>query len=250
MELQMKLLLGSGGFSTKERQFKWQTVLRDFLKDQKSFLFIPYALHDYNEYCKKLREWKSDSEIPFKGIHEFSDPIQAIQNAEAIYIGGGNSFRLMDTILKNQLIEPIQKAVKSGTPYVGVSAGTNLASPTIKTTNDMPIVHPQSLDALNLIPFQINPHYFSGRTHIKKKSLNNENEYIAYGGETRDDRIREFHEMNDTPVLGLWEGEILKVENKELSLHGLGGARLFQKGKDPLDIPEGGHIPKRCLFIF
>ncbi len=233
----MRLLLGSGGFSTEERRSRWKTALNDFLGDIKSFVFIPYALADYDDDCEKIRKYDFNGDAQFSGIHSHSDPIKAIESAEAIFVGGGNSFRLLNTILEKKLLEPIQGAVRNGIPYIGMSAGTNLSCPTIKTTNDMPIIHPPQLEALDLISFQINPHYFSGKTHI----LKTDGSTIPYGGETRDDRIREFHEMNDLPVLGLWEGEILKVEsNKDpkLSLHGDQGVRLFLKDQKPIDLDQ------------
>ena len=134
------------------------------------------------------------------GIHREPDVVQAVNQAEGIFIGGGNTFRLLTQLYRHDLIEPIRARVRAGMLYLGVSAGTNVACPTIRTTNDMPIVQPPTLDALGLVPFQINPHYYTGQNFIKDGE-----QFIEHFGETRDERLREFHEENETPVIGLWE---------------------------------------------
>jgi dipeptidase E len=121
-------------------------------------------------------------------------------------------------------------------PYLGISAGCNVACPTIKTTNDMPITQPPSLLALGLVPFQVNPHYFSGATWVKR-----EDGFHEHFGETRDDRLREFHEMNETPVVGLWEAGLLRIEGEHVRLLGAPG-RLFRKGREPVDVQPGTRL--------
>ena len=168
--------------------------------------------------------WRLDS------LHEARDKEQAILRAEAIFCGGGNTFRLLDALYELDLLSPIRRRVSEGMPYVGASAGSNLACPTIKTTNDMPIVEPLSFDALGLVPFQINPHYLDpvpGSTHM---------------GETRETRIREFHEENETPVVGLREGAMLRVEGDSVELRGRAGARIFRRGEEPVEVTPVAEI--------
>jgi dipeptidase E len=163
-------------------------------------------------------------------LHEATDPRRAIEEAEAIFCGGGNTFRLLKTLLELDLLPLIRRRVAQGTVYAGASAGSNLACPTIRTTNDMPIVEPASLDALGLVGFQINPHYLDpppASTHM---------------GETREARIREFHEENETPVVGLREGAILRVEGPSVLLKGVAGARIFRRGQEPLEVAPVAEI--------
>ena len=170
------------------------------------------------------------------GIHKASDPVPAMLEAEAIFMGGGNTFRLLDRLYRFRLLEPIRERVRGGVPYLGISAGTNVACPTMKTTNDMPIVQPPSLDALGLVPFQVNAHYYTGSNYIRHGE-----QFVEHFGETRDDRLREFHEENETPVVGLWEGGILRVENGRMRLIGA-PARIFRRGQPPVDVTAGSDL--------
>src|SRR5262249_50051373 len=145
-------------------------------------------------------------------------------------------FRLLDSLYRLNLLDPIRDRVKNGMPYLGVSAGSNIACPTIKTTNDMPICQPPSLDALGLVPFQLNPHYYEGGTWRKQGE-----QLVELSGERRDDGLREFQEMNDTRVIGLWEGGILRLENGVIRLIGT-KARLFRKGEPPVDFEPGAEL--------
>src|SRR5262245_62030642 len=232
----MRMLLGSGGFRTPERVAFLAGQMRAFFGGVGRLLFVPYALRDHDGYVRALRERGLDAGYALDGLHTHPDPVAAVREAPAIYVGGGNTFRLLAELYRRGLLEAIRERVRAGVPYLGVSAGTNVACPTIKTTNDMPITWPPSLDALGLVPFQVNAHYFTGQTHVKTADG-----YREHFGETRDDRLREFHEMNDAPVVGLWEGGALKVEGGAAELLGA-GARLFRKGREPADVGPGARL--------
>ncbi len=229
----MRVLLGSGGFRTPERIHNLQRHLRQHLGAITQVLFIPYALHDHDKYVEILTERGLNAGFELVGIHRCPDPVAAVHAAHAIYVGGGNTFRLLNALDRQHLLDPIRQRVRAGIPYVGISAGANVAGPTIKTTNDMPIVQPASFDALGLVPFQINAHYYTGANWVKHGDT-----LIEHFGETRDDRIREFHEMNDTPVVGLWEAGVLLCDGATVKLHDA-PARIFRKGEAALDLTPG-----------
>jgi dipeptidase E len=193
-------------------------------------LFVPYALKDRDGYAARARDAFAEMGFELDSIHQATDPRSALERAEALFCGGGNTFRLLKTLYDLELVEPLRRRALDGMPYAGASAGSNLACPTIKTTNDMPIVEPPSFTALGLVPFQINPHYVDpvpGSTHM---------------GETRETRIREFHEENDTPVVGLREGAMVRLEGDLLQLRGLAGARVFRRGKEPVEVAPGSEL--------
>lgn len=239
----MQLLLGSGGFRTPERIALLAEHMRDHFGPIERVLFIPYALADHDKYVNTLVERGLHAGYTLDGIHRHADPRAAVRQAEAIYVGGGNSFRLLDRLQRLGLVEEIRARVRGGVPYLGISAGSNLACPTIKTTNDMPIVQPASLEALGLVRFQINPHYFTGQFFVRQGDA-----YVEHFGETRDERIREFHEENETPVLGLWEGGILRICNDTIHLAGA-GARLFRRGMEAVDFATGSSLTGSSLTI-
>jgi len=204
--------------------------LRDAFRSIARVLFIPHALQDRDAYAAKARPAFEEMGYALDSLHEGSDPKVAIQRAEAIFCGGGNTFRLLKALDEMGALPLIQQRVKDGMVYAGASAGSNLACPTIRTTNDMPIVQPPSFDALGLVRFQINPHYIDptpGSTHM---------------GETRETRIREFHEENEIPVAGLREGAILRVEGASIALKGVAGARIFRRGMEPLEVRPGAAV--------
>ena len=206
-----------------------QAALRDFLAGVAQVLFVPYALHDLDGYTAKARERYAALGPGLSSVHEAGDPRRAVAQAEAFFVGGGNTFRLLRRLYDQALLEPIRRRVEEGALYVGTSAGSNLACPTIKTTNDMPIVQPPSFAALGLVPFQLNPHYLDpapGSTHM---------------GETREERIREYHEENDLPVVGLREGGVLRVDEARMTLQGA-GARIFQRGEEPFEVAAGDRL--------
>jgi len=207
-----------------------ETEIQNFLGDLKRVLFVPYALFDRDKYAATAHARFQKMGYELTSVHTAADPIAAVNETEAIFIGGGNTFRLLKTLYDVELIEPIRNRVLNGMPYIGSSAGSNIAAPTIKTTNDMPIVQPPSFNALALVSFQINPHYLDPDPSSK------------HMGETREERIMQFLEENDTTVVGLREGAMLRIENGETILRGSTGARIFRRGREPLEILPGARV--------
>ena len=165
----MKVLLGSGGFRTDDRKPLWWPKCNPAFGEIDSILFVPYALADHDGYVTALNERGLHAGYTLQGIHQASDPVAAVGSAQGIYVGGGNTFRLIKQLHELGLVEAIQKRILAdGVPYLGVSAGTNVACPTMRTTNDMPIVQPPSFDALGLVPFQVNAHYHPGASITNK----------------------------------------------------------------------------------
>lgn len=207
--------------------------IKKFLGERKSVLFIPYARPSgmtHDEYTKIARERFEKMGYNLMGIHEYDDPKTAVKSAEAIFIGGGNTFVLLDGLYKADIIEDIRKRVQGGLPYIGTSAGSNVACTSIKTTNDMPIMYPPSFKALDLVPFNINPHYLDPDPNSKHK------------GETRETRIKEFHFYNSEYVVGLREGAILHVVNNDITLKGTTGARIFKKQNEAKEYKPGDKL--------
>ncbi|HKQ50901.1 MAG TPA: dipeptidase PepE [Pyrinomonadaceae bacterium] len=197
--------------------------IRDFLGAAvRRVLFVPFAgvTRSYDEYAAVVRARFGELGYQLDSVHETAEPAKTVENAEAIAVGGGNTFHLLRGLYEAGLIESIRARVGIGTPYVGWSAGSNVACPTIKTTNDMPIVEPPSFAALNLVPFQINPHYTDEMP-------------ADHAGETREQRLAEFLKANpDARVVGLREGSILRIEGSEIKLLGAKTARVFKSGAD------------------
>lgn len=196
----------------------------------KTILFIPFARPSgisYQDYTLKvgLAFAKINKEV--EGIHEFDDFSKAIKNAEGIFTGGGNTFLLVSQLYKNNIITLLADTIKNGTPYLGTSAGSNICGLTMQTTNDMPIIYPPSFQTLGLIPFNLNPHYLD--PDVQSKHM----------GETRENRINEFHSLNSNPVLGLREGSWLEVKGDEITLKGNLTARLFRQNQTPTEIESG-----------
>lgn len=189
-----------------------------------SVLFLPFALHDHDGYARTASEPFEQLGYRLESIHEKDRSVEAVLSAEAIFAGGGNTFRLLNSLYELLLLDAIRSRVRAGMPYVGSSAGTNVACASIKTTNDMPIVGPPSLDALGLVRFNINPHYQDPDPNPELTS------------ESRDDRIREFHEENPEPVIALREGSMLRVNDSEITLIGEPGGKLFRRGQPPMEL--------------
>ena len=199
----------------------------------KTVLFIPYARPSgitHEEYTIKVADAFSKINIHVKGIHEFENPIKAIENAEGIFTGGGNTFLLVSQLYKNKLMTILADVVKNGTPYLGTSAGSNITGLTMQTTNDMPIIYPPSFQTLGLIPFNLNPHYLD--PDLQSKHM----------GETRETRIKEFHAFNTIPILGLREGSWLDVKGEKITLKGNLPARLFRQNQMPEELESGSDL--------
>lgn len=224
----MKLLLISNSTNPGEGYLEYpKQHIKEFLGEKSvNAIFIPYAAvtFSFREYEEKVNARFAEIGHQVTSIHRFINPIDAIENADAIVVGGGNTWQLVKMLHDKGLMKAIRKRVKKGTPYIGWSAGSNIACPTLKTTNDMPITEPPSFDTLNLVPFQINPHY-----------LDDTND--THGGETRETRITEFvHANKEVYVVGLREGCMLKLEDNKMKMIGSRTARIFHYGKDTVEL--------------
>lgn len=205
-------------------------VLENHFKDCETILFIPYArpggiTHD--EYTQKVAETFAKINKKVVGIHEFENPTKAVEQAEGIFTGGGNTFLLVTQLYQNNVMDVLRKVIENGTPYLGSSAGSNITGISMQTTNDMPIIYPPSFKTLGVIPFNLNPHYLDADLQSK------------HMGETRETRIKEFHAFNNIPVLGLREGSWLEVNGENIILKGNLTARIFRQNQNPEEItPE------------
>jgi len=224
----MNLLLLSNSTNFGEEYLSYpKQAIKDFLGSiRNNIVFIPYAgvTFSWEEYTKKVNDALAEIHVKVTGVHTMNDPVKSVSEADAIMVGGGNSFQLLNLLYKNGLVEAIKEKISSGTPYIGWSAGSNMACPTLNTTNDMPIIEPPSFKALDLIPFQINPHY-------------TEAVIPNHGGESRELRILEFVEANkDMMVVGLPEGMIIQFKNGIYEVIGEKEVKIFQYGKDPFTL--------------
>lgn len=237
----MRLLLISNSTMAGEAYLGWpRNFIKDFLKDDaKEVLFIPYAgvnlsndglQASWDAYEKRVADVYATLGYTLKSIHQFADPVQAVRDAKAIAVGGGNTFYLVYMMHKTGVMQAIRKKVLNGTPYMGWSAGSNVACPTLRTTNDMPIIEPESFDCLNILPFQINPHYLDAHPD-------------GHGGETREQRINEFIAVNrDMTVVGLREACLLQMEGDKLELKGSHPMRIFNFGNEPYEVEPGSDL--------
>jgi dipeptidase E len=209
-----------------------ESEIRNFLGSLKRVLFFPFALYDRDAYTAAAKKRFGSMGYSIESAHETSTPQKAVDEADAIFIGGGNTFLLLKALQDLDLLEPIRHKVSSGAPYIGSSAGSNVAGPTIKTTKDMPIVQPRSFDSLRLVPFQISPHFQDPDPDSK------------HMGETQEERILQFLEENATPVVGIREGAWLFCEDGAVTLKGENGGRVFRQGHAPVEIASGCEISK------
>ncbi len=207
-----------------------EAEIRRLLGPRARVLFLPYALHDRDGYAAMARERFARMGLRLESVHREPDPAAAVARAEAFFVGGGNTFRLLAALHRFGLLEPLRERVRAGAPYIGSSAGSNVACPTIQTTNDMPIVQPPSFEALGLVPFQINPHYLDP------------DPTSPHMGETREQRIEQYLEEHERIVVGLREGAMLRVEGGGVSLVGEAGARVFRRGSPPEEFAPGSRL--------
>lgn len=227
------LLLISNSTNAGESYLSWPIAeIGAFLKGVQQVAFVPYAgvTFSHDEYVAKVQKRFDEIGVKVVGVHSTNDPRKTIEEAEAIVVGGGNTWRLLQLMQNNNLLDAIREKVQAGTRYVGWSAGSNVACPTIRTTNDMPITEPRDFNALSFVPFQINPHYLDDSP-------------ANHGGETREDRIREFIEVNQFMyVVGLREGCLLEVVNDKVVLRGKKPARIFHYGKATIEVQPGDNL--------
>lgn len=217
-------LHGSGYLDHAEKE------IRDFVGGRTNVLFVPYAVHDRRAYVAKAEERLREMGLSVTSIHDVSNMPRSVGEAEVIFVGGGNTFRLLKGLHDHDLLDPIRQRVAAGVPYIGSSAGSIVACPSLKTTKDMPVVQPRSFEALGLVPFQISPHYLDPdpeTTHM---------------GETQEERIMQFLEENDAPVVGLREGSILLVREGAVVLKGPNSARIFRRGQNAVEVPSGSNL--------
>jgi dipeptidase E len=204
--------------------------IRDVLGAVRRVLFVPFALFDHDAYAAKAAERFGRMGYELEPVHRAADPFRSIEDASAIFVGGGNTFRLLKTLYELDLLDPIRRRAADGMAYIGSSAGSNVAGRTIGTTNDMPIVQPPSFAALDLVPFNLNPHYLDpdpGSTHK---------------GETREERFAQFHEENDIPVVALREGAMIRITGDRAEIAGRGGGRLFRRGDKTVELYAGDRL--------
>ena len=231
MSIQKKLLVVSTSTVHGKGYLEYiQEEIADFFSGCKTIVFIPFARPGgitWDQYTATAKKKFKEVGLTLTGIHEFENDAEALENADGFFTGGGNTFELLSQLYSRKLILALKAEVENGKPYMGTSAGSNITGLTIKTTNDMPIIYPPSFDALQLLPFNLNPHYLDPDPSSK------------HMGETRETRIKEFHVYNNSLVLGLREGSWLRLENGELLLKGALSARVFEKDKEPVEINPG-----------
>jgi dipeptidase E len=207
-----------------------ESEIRTLVGTRKRVILVPHALRDRRAYAEKVRERLEQMGLEVESAHDVSNPARAIAEADVIFVGGGNTFRLLKSLYDTGLLQPIRNAVSAGISYIGSSAGSIVAGPSLKTTKDMPVVQPPSFEALGLVSFQISPHYLDpdpSSTHM---------------GETQEERILQFLEENDTPVLGLREGSMLRIDGDTITLKGPSSARIFRCGAAPVEAPSGSQL--------
>lgn len=235
----MHLLLISNSTNPGEAYLSWPLeYIRHFFQERKvtEVLFIPYAgvnlvgesvEKSFDVYEERVKNVFATLDIDLVSVHHSTDPIQSVKESKGIVVGGGNTFHLVKMMHESGIMQAIQEKVLNGTPFAGWSAGSNVACPTMRTTNDMPISQPPSFDCLGLVPFQINPHYLDAHPQ-------------GHGGETREQRINEFLTVNrSTTVIGLREATLLEIHNQQMELKGRHPMRIFRFGNPPVEIEQG-----------
>lgn len=199
-------------------------------KEVKTILFIPYARPSgitHDEYTQKVSAFFGKLGMEVRGLHTSENPVSAVKNAQGFFTGGGNTFLLVKMLHELGLMEVLRTEVEQGKPYLGTSAGSNIGGVNMKTTNDMPIVYPPGFDCMGLVPFNLNPHYLDP------------DPYSTHNGETRETRIKEFLTQNDIPVIGLREGNWIRVIGERITIEGQHTTRIFMKGEQPYEVKPG-----------
>jgi dipeptidase E len=218
-------LHGSGYLDHAEKE------IQDFVGSRTRVVFVPFAVHDRQAYAAKVQERFRDIGLSLTSIHDVSNIPRAVDEADVVFVGGGNTFRLLKGLYDYNLLGPIRRRVAAGVPYIGSSAGSIVvACPTLKTTKDMPVVQPPSFEALGLVPFQISPHYLDPDPSS------------PHMGETQEERIMQFLEENEETVVGLREGSVLRVEDGAVTLKGPNAARIFRRGEKPVEATPGSNL--------
>ena len=210
-----------------------RSEIENLFRETEEIIFVPFARPggiSHEEYTEKAREFFTQINIKVKGLHEFEDKIEAVNNAKGVFTGGGNTFLLVKTLHEENLMEVLKENVENGTPYLGCSAGSNIGGLNMKTTNDMPIVYPPSFECMGLVPFNINPHYLDPNPDLK------------HNGETRETRIKEFLTQNNTKVVGLREGNWIRKIGQKITVEGKELTRIFEKDKEPYEIAPGTEL--------
>ncbi len=193
-------------------------------------IFIPFARPggiSHDDYTQKAREFFATINIKVKGLHEFEDQKEALNQAKGFFTGGGNTFLLVKELQEKNLMQLLKENIEQGKSYLGCSAGSNIGGLNMKTTNDMPIVYPPSFDTMGLVPFNLNPHYLDPNPELK------------HNGETRETRIKEFLTQNETKVVGLREGNWIRKIGDQITVEGIELTRIFENGKEPYEIEPG-----------
>lgn len=210
--------------------FYLQDALAELYAGREEILFVPFARPggiDHTAYTESVRKAFEPLSLNLRGLHECADPVAALETAQGIFTGGGNTFVLLNTLKKSSLLAPLKRAIDRGTPYLGTSAGSNITGQSIHTTNDMPIVEVESAKAMACLPFNLNPHYLDPDPNS------------THQGETRETRLKEYLAFNDTPVIGLREGSWLRVKGSSIALCGSLSARVFTSEKAPFEVEPG-----------
>lgn len=231
----MRLLLLSNSTNAGEDYLGWpREIISAFIRENhiRTALFIPYAgvTVGWDEYEERVKTVFEPMGCSIQSIHHSSDAVDEVIKSECIIVGGGNTFRLVEQLYTHRIVSAIREKALEDVPFLGWSAGSNIACPSLRTTNDMPVIEPESFKTLNLIPFQINPHYLDANPE-------------GHGGETREQRIQEFIALNqDLTVVGLREGTALKIDGNQKQLLGNRPMRIFRSGQEPYEVKPGNKI--------
>ncbi len=222
----INLLLLSNGALAQKRNETIQELFGASPENPKTIMYVAYALGDQDAALARTKAWMEPLGINVISAHNQADPVAALAKVDGVFVTGGNTFRLLDKLQKTGLLEAIRDRAFEGFPYMGASAGINVTGLTIMTTNDMPIVQPRDMNAMGLVPFQINPHYVDGKFYYEE-----DGKVIPYAGESRADRLNQYHEENSTPIIGVREGSALRVRGNTVELLGGKPAHVFEQGK-------------------